>query len=102
MRLAWFLYSTLILMKAGDLMKKNISISNEFITLGQFLKHANIIGSGGMAKGYLAEHTILVDNELENRRGKKLYPGTVVEIPGEGTFFVQSVNSAKQSTKDEI
>lgn len=101
MRLAWFLYSTLILMKAGDLMKKNITISSEFITLGQFLKHANIISSGGMAKGYLAEHTILVDNELENRRGKKLYPGTVVEIPGEGTFFVQSVNSANKTTKDE-
>ncbi|MGB3160049.1 S4 domain-containing protein YaaA [Carnobacterium sp.] len=82
-------------------MKKNITINSEFITLGQFLKHANVISSGGMAKGYLAEHTILVDNELENRRGKKLYPGTVVEIPDEGTFFVQSVNSAKQSTKDE-
>jgi ribosome-associated protein len=88
-------------MKAGDLMKKAISISNEYITLGQFLKHANIISSGGMAKGYLAEHTILVDTELENRRGKKLYPGAVVEIPGEGTFFVQSVDSANHSTKDE-
>ncbi|SEK74370.1 S4 domain protein YaaA [Carnobacterium iners] len=82
-------------------MKKNISINNEFITLGQFLKHANIISSGGMAKGYLAENTILVDNELENRRGKKLYPGTVVEIPGEGTFFVQSVHSANKTIKDE-
>lgn len=90
-----------ILMKAGDLMKKAISISNEYITLGQFLKHANIISSGGMAKGYLAEHTILVDTELENRRGKKLYPGAVVEIPGEGTFFVQSVDSTNHSTKDE-
>ncbi len=89
-------------MKAGDLMKKNILISSEFITLGQFLKHANIISSGGMAKGYLAEHTILVDKELENRRGKKLYPGAVIEIPGEGTFFIQSVNSAKQATKDEL
>lgn len=96
-----FLYSTLILLKAGDFMKKNIMIENEFITLGQFLKHADIISSGGMAKWYLAEHTILVNNELENRRGKKLYPGTVVEIPEEGTFFIQSVDSISQASEDE-
>ncbi|WP_313468035.1 S4 domain-containing protein YaaA [Carnobacterium sp.] len=82
-------------------MKKNIMIENEFITLGQFLKHADIISSGGMAKWYLAEHTILVNNELENRRGKKLYPGTVVEIPEEGTFFIQSVDSFSQASEDE-
>ncbi|MGX7395354.1 S4 domain-containing protein YaaA [Carnobacterium mobile] len=82
-------------------MKKNIMIENEFITLGQFLKHADIISSGGMAKWYLAEHTILVNNELENRRGKKLYPGTVVEIPEEGTFFIQSVDSISQASEDE-
>lgn len=82
-------------------MKKNIVIENEFITLGQFLKHADIISSGGMAKWYLAEHTILVNNELENRRGKKLYPGTVVEIPEEGTFFIQSVDSISQASEDE-
>lgn len=82
-------------------MKKNIMIENEFITLGQFLKHVDIISSGGMAKWYLAEHTILVNNELENRRGKKLYPGTVVEIPEEGTFFIQSVDSISQASEDE-
>lgn len=52
-------------------MKKTIKIDREFITLGQFLKHVDIISSGGMAKWYLSEHTILLDNEVENRRGKK-------------------------------
>lgn len=76
-------------------MKKTIKIDREFITLGQFLKHVNIISSGGMAKWYLSEHTILLDNEVENRRGKKIYPGSVVEIPDEGTYFIQAESPAE-------
>lgn len=76
-------------------MKKTIKIDREFITLGQFLKHVNIISSGGMAKWYLSEHTILLDNEVENRRGKKIYPGSVLEIPDEGTYFIQAESPAE-------
>lgn len=54
-------------------MKETVYIDSEFITLGQLLKHVNIISSGGMAKWYLAEHTVLLDNEVENRRGKKIF-----------------------------
>ncbi|MBT2733011.1 S4 domain-containing protein YaaA [Carnobacterium sp. ISL-102] len=82
-------------------MKKTIKINREFITLGQLLKHVNIISSGGMAKWYLAEHTVLVDTENENRRGKKLYPGSVVEIPNEGTYFIQSEEASTESTEDK-
>ena len=76
-------------------MKKTIKIDREFITLGQFLKHVDIISSGGMAKWYLSEHTILIDSEVENRRGKKIYPGSVVEVPGEGTYFIQAESPAE-------
>lgn len=82
-------------------MKKTIKINREFITLGQFLKHVNIISSGGMAKWYLAEHTVLVDSENENRRGKKLYPGSVVEIPNEGTYFIQSEGTSTESIEEK-
>lgn len=82
-------------------MKKTIKINREFITLGQFLKHVNIISSGGMAKWYLAEHTVMLDNEIEDRRGKKIYPGSVVEIPNEGTFFIQSEGTTDESNKEE-
>lgn len=81
-------------------MKKTIKIDREFITLGQFLKHVNIISSGGMAKWYLSEHTILLDKEVENRRGKKIYPGSVVEIPDEGTYFIQA-ESPTELNEDE-
>lgn len=82
-------------------MKKTIKINREFITLGQFLKHVNIISSGGMAKWYLAEHTVMLDNEVEDRRGKKIYPGSVVEIPNEGTFFIQSEGTTDELNKEE-
>ncbi|WP_062467828.1 S4 domain-containing protein YaaA [Jeotgalibaca dankookensis] len=70
-------------------MKNIVYIDKDFITLGQLLKHVDVISSGGMAKWYLSEHVLFVNQEEENRRGKKLYPGTTIEIPGEGTFFIE-------------
>lgn len=61
-----------------------IHITTEYITLGQFLKFAGIVDEGWEAKPFLEEHEILVDGEKENRRGKKLRPGTQVEIEGSG------------------
>ena len=70
-----------------------VSISDEYITLGQFLKHIGVITTGGQAKWYLQEYTVFVDGELENRRGRKLYPNTRVEIPDEGIFIVKEMKS---------
>ena len=58
----------------------DISIDNEYITLVQLLKHINVISSGGEAKFFLLENDILVNEEIERRRNKKLYPGDVVSI----------------------
>jgi len=69
-------------------MKKKIFLETEYMTLGQMLKEASVIGSGGQAKWYLAEQTVLVDGEPENRRGRKLYAGMMIERPDEGTFFM--------------
>lgn len=69
-------------------MKKTLVLETDYMTLGQVLKEVNIIGSGGQAKWYLAENSVFVDGELENRRGKKIYAGMMIEIPGEGTFFM--------------
>jgi S4 domain protein YaaA len=69
-------------------MANPISIDTEMITLGQFLKLADVIQSGGMAKWFLSEHEVLVNNEPDNRRGRKLYVGDVVEIEGFDSFQV--------------
>ena len=62
-------------------MKNEFAITTEFITLGQLLKLADIIGNGGEAKTLLATHEVIVNGEPDNRRGRKLRPGDRVEIP---------------------
>lgn len=57
-----------------------ISITSEYITLGQFLKFSNIIQSGGEAKSFLASHKVMVNGEEDNRRGRKLRDGDEVII----------------------
>lgn len=65
-----------------------VPIHGEYITLGQFLKITDIISSGGHAKAYLAEASILVNGEPENRRGRKLYPDDTVQVNGIGKFRI--------------
>lgn len=65
-----------------------ISISTEYITLGQFLQVADVIQSGGMAKWFLSEYDVFVNGELDVRRGRKLRVGDVVEIPEVGKFLI--------------
>ena len=62
--------------------KKEIKIRDdeEYITLNVLLKIADIISTGGMAKVFLQENVVLVNGEEENRRGRKLYRGDVIEV----------------------
>ena len=55
-------------------------IKGEYITLGQFLKATDWISSGGEAKFAVKELNIYVNNEKEDRRGRKLYPNDFVQI----------------------
>ena len=59
---------------------KTLKITTEYITLQQFLKIENFISSGGEAKYYLQDNIVYVNNELENRRGRKLYPNDIVIV----------------------
>ncbi len=67
---------------------KALNISTEFITLGQLLKMINAISSGGMAKWFLEEHIVFVNEEQEQRRGKKLRHDDIIEIPDFGKFKI--------------
>ncbi|GHH97922.1 S4 domain-containing protein YaaA [Neobacillus kokaensis] len=69
-------------------MPEKIKLDTEFITLGQFLKLAEIIQSGGMAKWFLSEHEVFINGEQDQRRGRKLRAGDKVEIPGFGEFVI--------------
>ncbi|MEH7479692.1 S4 domain-containing protein YaaA [Neobacillus drentensis] len=69
-------------------MPGKIKIDTEFITLGQFLKLAEVIQSGGMAKWFLSEHDILINGEQDQRRGRKLRTGDKIQIAGFGEFVI--------------
>ncbi|HIS29608.1 MAG TPA: S4 domain-containing protein YaaA [Candidatus Avamphibacillus intestinigallinarum] len=69
-------------------MHEEIEIQTEFITLGQFLKLANILESGGMIKAFLQDEGVFVNGEKEHRRGRKLYPGDIVNTEVAGSFIV--------------
>lgn len=69
-----------------------IVIDTEFITLGQALKVTDAISSGGMAKWFLQENDVYVNGEIDNRRGRKLRHGDVINIPGVGRYVVANKN----------
>lgn len=71
--------------------RTEIEIQETYITLGQFLKLASIISSGGMAKPFLEQMEVFVNEEPENRRGKKLYDGDQISIPNIGEFQIKSL-----------
>ena len=50
------------------------------ITLDQFLKQSGVVGSGGQAKVLIQAGEVLLNGQIETRRGKKLAPGDVVTI----------------------
>ena len=51
---------------------ETVFIKSDYITLGQFLKYIGLIGNGGEAKIAVLSHKILINNELESRRGRKI------------------------------
>lgn len=65
-----------------------VPINGEYITLGQLLKLTDCISTGGQAKPFLQQVKVKVNGEMENRRGRKLYDGDVVEVEGFGSFKV--------------
>ena len=50
------------------------------IRLGQLLKAAGLVESGGEAKALLAQAVVTVNGEVETRRGRQLAAGDVVAL----------------------
>lgn len=62
---------------------ETIQLREEFIKLGQALKAAGLVESGVEAKDVIQSGLVLVNGEIDTRRGRKLYGGDVVEFDGE-------------------
>ena len=66
----------------GEYMQ-TIILREEFIKLGQALKAANLVSSGVEAKIVIQDGEVLVNGEVDDRRGRKLYDGDTVTFRGE-------------------
>lgn len=74
----------------------------EFITLQALLKETGIIQSGGAIKGFLVENIVLVNEEVETRRGKKLRIGDKVELPSQGRSITLIAPSSVEIAEHEL
>lgn len=63
-------------------MPELITIDSAYIKLDSLLKLANLVMSGGEAKLLILEGQIQVNGQVETRRGRKLYPGDLVQAAG--------------------
>ena len=53
------------------------------LSLGQALKFATLVGSGGEGKVLIQRGGVAVNGEVETRRGRRLQGGDVVEVGNE-------------------
>jgi ribosome-associated protein len=62
---------------------RDVGIKDDMIRLGQFLKLAGVIESGGEAKVSIGNGEVTVNGEVETRRGRQLFREDVVGFGGE-------------------
>lgn len=62
--------------------ERRVAIRGATIRLGQLLKLAGIVDSGGEARELLERVAVSVNGEPESRRGRQLHPGDRVTLAG--------------------
>ncbi|MGI9116444.1 MAG: RNA-binding S4 domain-containing protein [Gaiellales bacterium] len=67
---------------------RDVEVRAGGIDLGQLLKFAGLVDTGGDAKALLADGAVRVNGEVDQRRGRTLRAGDVVEVPGEDAVRV--------------
>jgi ribosome-associated protein len=72
----------------------DVSIREESIRLGQFLKLADFVEAGSDAKELIRAGEVLVNGEPETRRGRQLRAGDVVELHGRSARVARRPGSA--------
>ncbi|QWT23576.1 RNA-binding S4 domain-containing protein [Subtercola sp. PAMC28395] len=60
----------------------DVSIGDGIIRLGQFLKFAGILDSGGDVKDAIVNGHVMVNDVVDRRRGRQLQLGDIVDFDG--------------------
>lgn len=80
---------------------EKIVLFSEYLTLGQALKELGVISTGGQAKYFLKGQKILVNNQSEDRRGRKLYNNDVLTLPDNRKILLRSSTSSEQENYEK-
>lgn len=67
---------------------KEIKITGDFIKLDQLLKLSGIAQTGGHGKIIISQGNVLLNDEIERQRGKKIKKGDIIEVVGIGKIKV--------------
>lgn len=60
----------------------DVPIDGDAIRLGQFLKFAGLLDSGGEVKEAIIDGYVTVNGEVDRRRGRQLHLGDIVGFAG--------------------
>jgi ribosome-associated protein len=60
----------------------DVSIGGDVIRLGQFVKFAGLLDSGGDVKTAILDGDVTVNDEVDRRRGRQLQLGDIVALGG--------------------
>lgn len=66
----------------AETQNRKVALTRSPVELYKILKFENLAASGGEAKYLIADGFVLVNNETETRKRRKIYPGDRVEING--------------------
>ncbi len=77
-------------------MSTQITISEQPVALCQLLKIANLVSGGGEAKIVISEGYVLVNDEIEYQKRKKIYQDDIIEFNGEVIQVVLSTQIKAQ------
>lgn len=72
-----------------------VSISDETIRLGQFLKLAGLADVGSDAKAIIEAGEVTVNGRVDTRRGRQLRHGDVVTHAGRSARVVSTVQQSR-------
>jgi ribosome-associated protein len=61
---------------------RDVRIDGDMIRLGQFLKIADLVDTGGEGKILITSGDVRVNGDVDLRRGRQLHRGDVVEVMG--------------------
>jgi ribosome-associated protein len=61
---------------------EDVPIGGDMIRLGQFMKFAGLLDSGGDVKEAIIDGFVTVNGEVDRRRGRQLHAGDVVGFEG--------------------